>query len=316
MVDSWVHERAGQAFPFWESIGELASLSRAVTQSSITIVLKFDYLVPERHTMTHRLLLAVVFFALIVATCSLLHAESSDCSAPVLIIPDGRLTQSSFTQNSTFWYGIYAVAGHSYAVEFEPPADNYSGASHAMFLPLAVYGPNDALAGCRGTSSVQVTTNSGSAPTILKNGYGAGRRVSFTAATPGLYLVAVTTSGLAGNYTFRAVDTTLVNVDWSTGGGFDNEWMFHNVSDMPITGVLTVYDFGNNVVSTAGTYIPPGSGVMRYSYSFDLNLPRNRTGNAVFSHNGPPNSIMAISYTVNAAFTVLTPVRMDPVAPQ
>ena len=266
--------------------------------------------------MTHRLLLAVVFFALIVATCSLLHAESSDCSAPVLIIPDGRLTQSSFTQNSTFWYGIYAVAGHSYAVEFEPPADNYSGASHAMFLPLAVYGPNDALAGCRGTSSVQVTTNSGSAPTILKNGYGAGRRVSFTAATPGLYLVAVTNSGLAGNYTFRGIDTTLFNPLWSTCGGFDNEWMFQNISDMPITGVLTVYDFSNNMLAAAQTSIPAGTGVVRYSHSFDLRLPRNTAGYAIFSHNGPPNSIIAASYMINATATVIAPTRMEPAVPR
>jgi len=266
--------------------------------------------------MTRRLLFAVVLFALILVSCSLILAESTDCANPVLIIPDGRIAQSSITQNATLWYGIYATTGHSYSVEFESPADNYSGVSHVTFSQPAVFGPNDPLAGCRGTSSVQATPTSSYTPTIQKSGTGAGRRVSFTAVTAGLYLVAVTTSGLAGNYTFRAVDTTLVNVDWSTGGGFDNEWMFHNVSDMPITGVLTVYDFGNNVVSTAGTYIPPGSGVMRYSYSFDLNLPRNRTGYAVFSHNGPPNSIMAISYTVNAAFTVLTPVRMDPVAPQ
>jgi len=265
--------------------------------------------------MTHRLLLAVVLFALILVSCCLILAESTDCANPVLIVPDGRITQSSITQNATFWYGIYATTGHSYSVEFEPPADNYAGASHVIFSQPTVFGPNDTLAGCRGTSSVQVTPTSSYTPTIQKNGTGAGRRVSFTASVAGLYLVVLTNNGTAGNYTFQAVDTTLINVDWSTGGGFDSEWMFHNVSDMPITGVLTVYDFGNNVLSTAQTYIPPGAGVMRYSYWFDLNLPRNRTGYALFSHNGPPNAIMAINYTVNAVFTVIAPVRMDPVVP-
>ena len=265
--------------------------------------------------MTHRLLLAVALFALILVTCPLILAESSDCSFPVLIIPDGRLTQSSITQNTTFWYGIYAVIGHSYSVEFEPPADNYTGASHVIFSQPTVYGPND-LAGCRGTSSVQVTPNSGYAPTILKNGNGAGRRVSFTAPTAGLYLVMVTNSGSTGNYTFRGVDTTLVNVLWSTCGGFDNEWMFQNVSDMPITGVLTVYDFSNNVLTAAQTNIPAGTGVVRYSHSFDLRLPRNTAGYAVFSHNGPPASIVGISYMVNGSLTVIAPARMESVVPR
>ena len=266
--------------------------------------------------MTRKLLLTVVLFVLILVSCCLIFAESTDCANPVLIIPDGRLTQSSITQNATFWYGIYAITGHSYSVEFEPPADNYAGASHVIFSQPTVFGPNDTLAGCRGTSTVQATPNSGYAPVILKNGSGAGRRLSFTAQAAGLHLIAVTNSGATGGYTFRAVDTTLVNVLWSTCGGFDNEWMFQNASDMPITGVLTVYDFANNVLTSAPTSIPSAAGVVRYSHSFDLKLPRNSAGYAVFSHNGPPSSVVAISYMVNGQLTVIAPARMEPVVPR
>src|SRR5208283_3967439 len=143
-------------------------------------------------------------------------AESTDCTTPVIIIPDGRLTQSSFPQNTTLWYGVYAQVNHSYSVEFEPPADNYLNAIRPRFGALSVFGPTDYLQACRGSSSVAVTPNSGYAPVILKNGNGAGRRASFTALSAGLYLFAVTNVGGTGNYTFRAVDTTLIGIRWNT----------------------------------------------------------------------------------------------------
>ncbi len=72
---------------------------------------------------------------------------------------------------------------------------------------------------------------------ILKNGNGAGRRISFTAKTAGLHLIAVTNVAGQGTYSFRAVDTTLVNMRWSTRGGYSDQWGFLNVSDMPVTGL-------------------------------------------------------------------------------
>jgi hypothetical protein len=52
-------------------------------------------------------------------------AETTDCTTPVLIITDGRITQSTFPamtpgNATTFWFGIYAQAEHSYSVEFVP----------------------------------------------------------------------------------------------------------------------------------------------------------------------------------------------------
>src|ERR1035441_1466196 len=263
--------------------------------------------------MPTRLGLLVIVIASIVSPQ--IRADSTDCATPVLMIADGRITQSSFSQGATYWYAIQAQAGHSYSVEFEPPADNYPNATRVQFTTLGLFGPTDPLQACRGTSSVAVTQNSGYAPVILKNGYGAGRRVSFTAQSAGLHLISATNQGGAGNYTFRSVDTTMVNVLWSTCGGFDNEWMFQNISDMPITGVLTVYDFSNHALTAAQTSIPPGAGVVRYSHNFEINLPRNSAGYAIFSHNGPPNSIVAISYMVNGALTVIAPARFESAVP-
>ncbi len=221
-------------------------------------------------------------------------AESTDCTTPVIIIPDGRLTQSSFPQNITLWYGIYAQANHSYSVEVEPPADNYLNAVRPQFGALSVFGPTDYLQACRGSSSVAVTPNSGYAPAILKNGNGAGRRVSFTAQTAGLYLFAVTNVGGTGNYSFRAVDTTLIGIRWNTAAGYDVLWTMLNVSDMPITGTFMALDMNGQVIVAVQFGIPPGGRLALSSAS--LNFPRNSVGSVICSHNGPPNSIMAEAF--------------------
>lgn len=259
----------------------------------------------------------IVVFAVLMVAAGLAHpaqAESPDCSAPVLIIADGRITQSSFPQNATFWYGIYAQAGHSYSVEFEPPADNYTNNTKVQFAPLIVFGPGDALQVCHGTSSVAVTQNSGYAPVILKDSNGAGRRISFTAQSAGLHVISVTNVAGSGNYSFRALDTTLFNLRWSTWGGYDDQWGFVNLSDMPVTGTFTVYDLNNRAIAAMQFSIPAGGGVVRYSMNFDLNLPRNTSGYAFFSHNGPPNSIIADAYMISPTGAVVTYTKFEAVA--
>jgi hypothetical protein len=223
-------------------------------------------------------------------------AESTDCTAPVIIIPDGRLTQSSFPQNTSYWYAINAQARHSYSVEFEPPADNYLNTVRPRFAPLSVFAPTDFLQSCHGSSSVVVTQNSGYAPAILVNSNGAGRRISFTAQTAGLHLIQVTNQMGAGAYTFRSVDTTFIGIRWNTAVGYDLLWTMLNISDMTITGTFTALDMNGQVIVASQFSIPPGGRVARSSGTSDLNLPRNSAGSAMFSHNGPPNAIMAEAF--------------------
>lgn len=207
---------------------------------SITIVFPFRLLASDpSYDPTKDILIGLV---IAVQWNVIAHAESTDCTTPVIIITDGRITHSTFPQATTYWYGIYAQAGHSYAVEFEPPADNYPNAARVQFTALSVFGPNDSLQACRGTSTVAVTQNSGYAPVILKNGNGAGRRISFTARSAGLHLIAASNVASTGSYSFRALDTTMFNLRWSTWNGYDDQWGFLNISDMPITGTLTIYD--------------------------------------------------------------------------
>jgi hypothetical protein len=232
-------------------------------------------------------------------------AESTDCATPVIVVSDGRLTQSSFPQNTSYWYGIYAQARHSYSVEFVPPADNYLNATRPRFSPIAVFAPTDFLQGCRGASSVTVTQNSGYAPVIFASPNGSGRRVSFTAQSAGLYLIQVTNSMGAGVYTFRAVDTTLVAVRWNTATGYDALWVLMNVSDMPITGTITVIDMNGQSLTAVQVSIPPGGRIARSTGTSDINVPRNSAGSALFSHNGPPDAIMAEAFMIGPTTTLL-----------
>jgi len=253
-------------------------------------------------------MVAVAIFALSVPAA---RCESSDCANPVLIVSDGRISQSSYPQGASYWYGIYALAGHSYSAEFEPPADNYVSASRVQFGPISVFAPNDNLVACRGVSTVAVTQTSGYVPVILKGTTGAGRRISFTAQSSGLYRLSVTNSASTGSYSFRAVDTTLFSPRWSTWSGYDTQWGFMNASDMNIDGVLRVFDLSANLMATVPLTIPGGGYLIRTANSPGISLPRNSAGYVIFSHNGPPGALLADSYMVNAAATVVVPSKFE-----
>lgn len=260
------------------------------------------------------------FLTAFLLTCSTIVpvalAESTDCLAPVLIIPDGRITQGTFPSNTTYWYGIYAQAGHSYSVEFEPPTDNYLNTIRPQFNALTVFAPSDTLQGCRGNSSLPFTPNSGYAPVINKNANGAGRRASFIAGSSGLHLIAVSNVASTGSYTFSAADTSLFNPRWGTSGRNDVQWSFLNLSDMPITGTLTLFDNNGQIVMAVTVNISPGGRSSRNTGSSDLNLPRNLSGSAIFSHNGPLSSILADAFMTNPAFLVPVALKIESVARQ
>lgn len=206
-------------------------------------------------------------------------------------------------------------AGHSYSVEFVAAADNVPNPNRPLFSAPSVFAPNDTLQGCRGTSSVAVTLNSGYAPVIFKNGNGAGRRASFTAQNAGLHLISVTNnSGGGGSYTFRAVDTTLINVRWNTISGADVQWLLMNVSDMPVTGTMTVIDMNGQVITAVQISLPIGGRVSRTSGNSDLRLARELAGSVVFSHNGPPGSIIAEAFLLLG--TGPSPEKFDAVTPR
>ena len=268
--------------------------------------------------MSPNRLFSWLFFAVVLIS-TFGAAESTDCGNPVLIVADGRQTNSTFAQGTSNWYGIYASAGHSYSVEFVPPADNFATTPKVIFVTIGainVFAPSDLQAGCQGRSSVVVADTSAASPALFRSGIGMGHRVSFTASGGGLYLIKVVNYGGMGSYTFRAVDTTMFSQRWSTFGGYDNHWGFLNVSDVPISGVLTVFDNLGNLVAAAQIYLPVGNVRLKFSFPSDMNLPRNDAGFVMFSHNGPPGSVMADAYMANLNLNIVFPSRFETRSPQ
>ena len=131
-----------------------------------------------------------------------------------------------------------------------------------------------------------------------------------------MYVISVTNAGGTGNYTFRAIDTTLFNPRWGTNGGNDVLWGLVNVSDMPVTGILTLFDINGQVITSVQTNIPAGGRVSRCSGTSDINLPRNAAGSAIFSHNGPPNAILGDAFMVNSSGAPPLPVKFETLAPR
>jgi hypothetical protein len=252
-----------------------------------------------------------LFASTLIATSA--WPESPDCAFPVIMIPDGRVTQSTFPPYTTLWFGLYAQGGHSYSVEFVPPTDNYAGSNKAQFSSLIVYGPNDSLTGCRGPSSISISQNSGNTPVVQKGGNGTGRRVSFIAGASGRYLVSISNIGNTGSYTFRAVDTTM---RWTSFGGYSNQWTFLNRSDMAITGIFVLYDVNNHPLLAFQVNLPPNGEVVRNSDATDLNLPGNLMGYGIFSHDGPDGAVVAEDYMISQSGTQVIHAKFDAIGPK
>jgi hypothetical protein len=245
-----------------------------------------------------------------------LWAESKDCNNPTLAVADGRVTNSAFEaapsgSQVTYWYAFSAQAGHSYSVEFVPTTDNEFGRAGIRFADFNVFAPSDPIVSCRGQSSLALTANSAIAPAISREGYGTGRRVSFIQSTPGVNRLYVSNDSGAGAYSYRIVDTTLFGPHWSTWN-FETQWGFLNSSDMTITGTFSVYDTNGVLVrSPVQVTIPAGGIVFRQTHPWDLAVPRNSSGFAIFAHNGPPHAIVGDAYMMNGPGTVVIPAKFE-----
>jgi len=272
------------------------SFFRLSNQCSVTMI-RIDCWIRGLSSCGLRFVIALV--ALSTALSNGSFAESAECTTPVLILPDGRLTQSSIPQAATYWYGIYAQANHSYSVEFVPQADNFFNSYRPQFGSITMFSPTDSLQACKGNSTVTVSPTSGYFPVINRSSNGAGRRASFTASVSGLHLISVTNVGGSGVYSFRAVDTTLFNMRWNTLAGSDVQWVIFNISDMGITGYISVIDTSGQLVASVPISLPAGGRVSRSSAVYDLNLQLNLTGSALFSYNGPPGAIMAEAFMIS-----------------
>ena len=95
---------------------------------------------------------------------------------------------------------------------------------------------------------------------------------------------------------------------WSTNGSFQTFYSLQNSTGATLHGTLTLFDTAGSVLSSSDVVVPPGQTLATNTASLDV--PRNRTGTARLTHDGPPGAIVAEAVIANFS---LSPAYVQPV---
>jgi hypothetical protein len=198
----------------------------------------------------------------------------------------------------TVCFYFFGRAGRSYSVEVYGPIDGFNTAD-------IFFGAADEV--CPSLDAPGYTFTEANDPPIRTATTTAGffgRRGTFLAPTTTFYQYAVTNTGAGvAQFTFSVSDTTQFSPAWSTNGSFDTFYSFHNTSSATITGTLTLRNTAGTVVDTAALTIPAGGTASTNTAA--LATPRNTTGTASLTHDGPAGAIQTEAAIAN--FTLATP---------
>lgn len=232
--------------------------------------------------------------------------NSTNCTKPSQPLPDGMTASDYASAGYTYYYGMYALAGHSYSAEVWDPSDADPG-----IFPAAL--------GLFNGDCTQSPTSKVVSDVDPKLFWSFSGRISWIAPTSDYYQVWLkNTSAIKSfSYSIRITDTTLHNPRWTTWSGFITQYSFVNTTDSSITGTLTVTDGLSGTQYPVDLVIPARHQVIAVmsgtgTGSPGLNLPPNRAGFADFAFIGPPGAIIADAYYLNSSATVVVPSSFGP----
>lgn len=247
----------------------------------------------------------VALVVFLIAIGGIAFAESTTCTSPTYIVPDGRVVESTFAAN-TYWFAFHGVAGHAYTLEYGAFHSN----NNSIFVSPTIYAPADTPC-TGGSSTVSVTTTTYVDPYIGDGG--SSRRRSWIAATEGNYFISLASSG-ADEVSYRVIDTTMYEAAWSTFAGFHTQLAFKNTTSSSISCDLTVNTTNGGSATTvlSFTLVSGGSIFRIIGPGADVNVPANRAGDAVLACAGPPGSVIPNAYMIDANTTVIAPVTFGP----
>jgi hypothetical protein len=233
---------------------------------------------------------------LLLVVPSAIRAEGTVCGGETVIVPDGRVTQSTIPGSTTFWFLFNATPGHSYSIEFKNAVAQWATFPGTM----SVYYTNSC-------TTPDTTTNTTTVDPAI---FSTANRVSFTEPTNTtsnqVRVQLANGSGTSYAYTFTVSDTTLFSPRWSTFSGFTTFYGFENTTIAAISIKLTLTDIAGTVVATSTQSVPAGQ--ILYLTTGQLGVANNDAGSAILSHNGPPGAILADCILGN--FTVSPPTSM------
>lgn len=220
------------------------------------------------------------------------------CSAPLIVVPDGRLTQAVIPAGGTLWLAATLKMGSSYSVELT----NTTGTGGPPGT-LTMFAGDD---GCGPSSSLAPADTSGIDPGANP----AAVRVSFTASgTFALFHARLQNPSASPiTFTFGWSDTTMYSAAWSTTGSFDTFYSFQNTTGATLSGTLSLFDPTGGLVSAFPISVPAGRTTATNTSA--LGVGRNQVGTARFTHNGPPGALAAEAAIANFA---ISPAYVQPV---
>jgi hypothetical protein len=207
------------------------------------------------------------------------------CGGEVVVVPDGRPVNLTLA-NGTSYFALATTANRSYTAHVAATTDAASPGA------LALLADTDAC-GAGSLPSARDTT-------ALEPALGSGTRLSFV-ATGTLYRLRATNPGPALPVVLGASETTLFSAAWSTGGTFNTYYSLQNTTSQTVNATIVLTDAAGVEVISQVVNIPAGRTVAVNTAG--MGAPRNRTGVARLTHDGPAAAVLATAAIVNLGST-------------
>lgn len=235
----------------------------------------------------------IATLAAVLAICSSSFAQSTTCTSPSYLVPDGREIESAFIAN-TYWFAFHGVEGHSYVLEYGAFHSN----NNTIFVSPTIYTPSDTP--CTGGSSTLTVTTTTYVDPYIGDG-GSSRRRSWIAPAEGNYLISLASSG-AEDVAYRIVDTTLFQPTWSTYGGHYTQAGIQNTTSSTLTCVYTlkISSGGSGTVSQTYTLGANETIFPIISPTGSISISANKGGGATLACTGAPGSVVANVWIFNS----------------
>jgi hypothetical protein len=257
--------------------------------------------------MTIRTTLSLfVFVGLLQAGVAPAAFAEGICGLNTVIVPDGRITQSTIPANTTFWYTVSpANPGRSYSAEFRSVIDRPPTAAFALLVTTD----------CTGNPYPDVRNTNAIDPGV-QGGGGQRRSIVITAQHPVVMFAVTNPNAVAMSYTFSVAETTMFSIsvrdaqygpdrDGKTGLMTSNtgcQFFFINTTNATITGTLTILRRGGEDI-TRQVILAPGAPV--YDSNGDDNLSSFLSPGIIkFTHNGPPGAVLVDAAVYTSQYNV------------
>lgn len=228
------------------------------------------------------------------------YAEGTTCGFETVIVPDGRIVESTIPGNTTFWFLFDVEDGQSYSIQVKNKIAQWGVFPGTM----TVFSGTDS---CSGTSTLTTRDTNNITPRVPNT----SRRESFIAVSTRHRMELVNSSGSAIEYTFSVAETTLYSPRWSTFAGFFTSYGFQNTTNATINGTLTLVNGAGTTVATFNVAI--SAGLVAFTDTIQLGVGANDAGSATFTHDGPPGAVVADAFiqNFNTSPPVIQPVRFE-----